>query len=66
MQHYTLQFEGGDPDEPDSIEFDSEDGHEAFGILSRTKVARKAKIYEGDNLLGTIVKTAQDGWLLNP
>lgn len=65
MQTYTLQFDDAAASDPQLVKFDSEDGHEAFGILARMKTARKAKIYEGDNLLGTIVRTAQDGWLLN-
>ncbi len=64
MQTYTLQFDNERAGDHAPITFDSEDGHEAFGILTRMRTAHKAKIYEGSKLLGTIVKTATDGWLL--
>ncbi|MCK5921203.1 MAG: hypothetical protein KAG66_09695 [Methylococcales bacterium] len=64
MRTFTLQLEDADPDQPEVINFQSEDGHEAFGILSR-KGTCKAKIYEREKLVGTLVKAADGGWLLS-
>ena len=66
MPTYTLELEEDGFIEPRSIEFESEDGHEAFRILSSNEHLQKATIYRNENLVGTIVKTAENGWLLNP
>ena len=59
MPTYTLELEEDGFIEPRSIEFESEDGHEAFRILSSNEHLQKAKIYRNENLVGTIVKTAE-------
>ena len=66
MPTYTLELEEDGFIEPRSIEFESADGHEAFRILSSNEYLQKAKIYRNENLVGTIVKTAENGWPLNP
>ena len=66
MPTYTLELEEDGPIESQSIEFQSEDGHEAFRLLSSNENVQKAKIYRNKNLVGPIVKTAENGWLLNP
>ena len=59
MPTYTLELEEDGFIEPRSIEFESEDGHEAFRILSSNEHLQKAKIYRNENhsVLGLFHKT---------
>jgi hypothetical protein len=62
MRTFTLRFEDDGLGEPKTVQFDSDDAHEAFSILSRELSRRRVSLYDGENRLGTIRRTAEDGW----
>ena len=64
MRTFTLVFESDGLGEAKRIEFNSEDAHEAFVLLSRERERRRVQIYEGAKFLGVIRRTREDGWQL--
>ena len=46
------------------IEFDGDDPHLAFGIMEREGAGRAATLWEGDQMLGKLKRTANNVWQL--
>jgi len=61
MRRFTLLLDDGG-NEPRRIEFSGHEPREAFELLRRERVARKATLWESEQKLGTIVRTGSDFW----
>lgn len=62
IRTFSLKFEDDGLGQPKRVDFDGEDPAAAFDIMSREHCRRRAKLYEGKKLIGTLKRTDVDGW----
>ena len=65
MSTFTIQFADDGRGEPKRVEFEGDTPAAAFGILEREGAVRHAKIWEGSQYLGDIVRDRKGIWQLN-
>lgn len=65
MPLYSLQFEDDDLGQPKRMEFISDSPATALSLLQTEGVRRSVKLWEGDRLLGTLMRDRKGVWHLD-
>lgn len=65
MPHYSLQFEDDDLGQPKRLEFTSENPATVLSLLETEGVRRSVKLWEGNRLLGRLMRDRQGVWHLD-
>jgi hypothetical protein len=62
MPLYSLQFEDDDLGQPKRMEFTTDSPATALSLLQTEGVRRSVKLWEGDRLLGTLMRDRKGVW----
>lgn len=65
MPQYSLEFDDDDLGQPKLMEFTSENPATALSLLQTEGVRRTVKLWEGDRLLGTLMRDRKGVWHLD-
>ncbi|WP_143089623.1 hypothetical protein [Qipengyuania nanhaisediminis] len=65
MPQYVLEFDDDDLGQPKRVEFGAENPAAALPLLKGENKFRQVKLWEGDRLLGELMRDGRGVWHLN-